>query len=61
MWPQGFLALFTCGGAALATVLVAKRRQANKLDTEELDFDLGILSLLEEDTLDETPATDIYL
>jgi hypothetical protein len=61
MWPQGFLALFVCGGAALGTVLVAKRRQAEKLDTEEIDFDLGILSLLEEDTLDEVSPTDIYL
>ncbi len=61
MWPQGFLALFVCGGAALGTVLIAKRRQAEKLDTEALDFDLGILSLLEEEVKDESPATDIYL
>ena len=61
MWPQGFLALFVCGGAALGTVLLARRRQANKLDTDEIDFDLGILSLLEEDTTDEVSSTDIYL
>ena len=61
MWPQGFLALFVCGGAALGTVLIAKRRQAEKLDTNEIDFDLGILSLLEEDTTDEVSSTDIYL
>lgn len=61
MWPQGFLALFVCGGAALGTVLLARRRQAEKLDTNEIDFDLGILSLLEEDTLDEVSPTDIYL
>ena len=61
MWPQGFLALFVCGGAAFGTVLLARRRQANKLDTDEIDFDLGILSLLEEDTADEVSSTDIYL
>lgn len=61
MWPQGFLALFVCGGAALGTVLAARRRQANKLDTDEIDFDLGILSLLEEEVKDEVSATDIKL
>ena len=61
VWPQGFLALFVCGGAALGTVLLARRRQAEKLDTDEIDFDLGILSLLEEDTADEVSSTDIYL
>ena len=61
MWPQGFLALFVCGGAAFGTVLLARRRQAEKLDTDEIDFDLGILSLLEEDTTDEVSSTDIYL
>jgi hypothetical protein len=61
MWPQGFLALFACGAAALVTVLAARRRQANKLDVENLDFDLGIFSLLEEEVKEETPVTDIKL